>query len=119
MWLIMLPGTVGVSVKSSTCWLLGVDLDKRDADVVAVRLLELEVLVVAQQVMPEAQRRRQVGDEVADVRDAGDPRTLWGLLRPGSQGQHEGEQAKQEAEPEPGSLEPGSPVCRDESLEGH
>ena len=56
--------------------LMIVDLDKRDADILTVLLREGVGLVEAQEVVPEGDCLGQVGDEIGDVRDAGDSRTL-------------------------------------------
>src|SRR5882757_6871205 len=55
--------------------LMVVDLDKGNASLFAVLLREAVRLVEAKKVMPERDRLRKIGNKIADVRDAYNPRT--------------------------------------------
>jgi hypothetical protein len=54
--------------------LMVVDLDEGDANVFAVFLGEGILLVETKKVVPERDGLRKIGDKIAHMRDAGDPR---------------------------------------------
>ncbi len=70
----MLGGCVGASLKQLDM-LMVIDLDEGDANIFAVFLSQRVLFVETKKIVPERDGLRQIGDEVPNVRNAGNLRS--------------------------------------------